>query len=73
MKALIVGNPAPFIKGGYDFPKIGSLGEGGQKVLLQIRDNLEMGRIDIGMRGGCGDLPLFYYFTVQLHLLCVQV
>ena len=38
--------------------------------MLERGDNLEKGGVDIEMGGG-GELPLFYYFTVELHLLCV--
>ena len=38
------------------------------KILLKRGDNPEKG-VDIEIEG----LPLFYYFTVKLHLLCVCV
>ena len=28
------------------------------------------GEVGVDMEGGGGGLPLFYYVTVQLHLLC---
>ena len=40
--------------------------------MLDRGDNLEKGEDDIEM--GVGEelgLPLFHYFTVQLHLLCM--
>ena len=45
------------------------------KILLECGDSLENGGVEIEIEGGGGrgeGLPLFYYFTVQLHLLCVQ-
>ena len=47
------------------------MGEGVPKILLERGDNPENwgGGADIEM-GGC---HFFYYFTVQLHLLCVCV
>ena len=41
-------------------------------ILLESGDDLENGGVDIEIGGGGEGLPLFYYFTVQLHLLCVQ-
>ena len=52
------------------FQKLSHLGGGVPKILLKRRDNpekVEKGGVDIKM-GGC---HFFYYFTVQLHLLCV--
>ena len=64
--------PSPLIKGGQDLPKIESLGGGGRglyKYFCQKRDKPEKGGL-MGGEGG-GRLPLFYYFTVPSHLLCV--
>ena len=41
-------------------------------ILLESGDDLENGGVDIEIGGGGEGLPLFHYFTVQLHLLCVQ-
>ena len=60
-KGHLVGTLPPLIKGGQDLPKIDSLG-GVQNVLLERDDKPE--------KGG-GGVPLFYYFKVQSHLLCV--
>ena len=57
----------PLLKGGQDLPKNESL-VGVPKTLLERGENPENG-VDVEM----GGLPLFYYFTVQLHLLCVGV
>ena len=41
------------------------------KILLERGDNPEKGEgVDVEMGGG-GGLPIFYYFTVQSHFLCV--
>ena len=68
----IVGTPPspPLLKGGgwLDLPKIESL-PGVPKILLERGDNPEKRGVSVEM--GC--MPLFYYFTVQLHLLCVGV
>ena len=42
------------------------------KILLKRRHNPEKGGL-IKKWGGVGGLPLFYYFTDQLHLLSVSV
>ena len=66
----IPGTPCPpLLKGvwGQDPPKIESLGGGVQNVLLEMGYKPEKG-IDIEM-GSC-HFSLFYYSTVQLHLLC---
>ena len=63
------GNPPPLLKGGLDLQQIESLGEGGvPKILLERRDNPEKGG---GVDVEIGGLPRFYYFNVQLHLLCL--
>ena len=61
----IVETPSlPLIKRGCrTFKKLSHLG-GVPKILLERVDNPEKG----GRRG----LPLFYYFNVQLHLLCLR-
>ena len=71
LKALIVGSPLLLLKGvvaggGRTFLKL----RGEPKILLERGDNLEKNGIDIEMRGG--EVLLFNYFTIQLHLLCVQ-
>ena len=38
------------------------------EFLARKGDKPEKGVVDVEMGGG---LPLFYYFTVQSHLLCV--
>ena len=68
---LIVGNPPPSIKGAGGVgrsPRGVAGGGGGGASLLERGANLEKGGFDIEMGRG---LPLFYYFTVPLHLLCV--
>ena len=64
---FIVGTP-PLIKGGWDLPKIESLGGwGGKKFLARKRINLK--RVVDEKMGG---LPLFYCFTVTITFtLCV--
>ena len=58
--------------GGRSFQKLGHVGER-SKILLERGDNFEKGGVHIEMELGVGGvLPHFYYFIVQLHLLCVQ-
>ena len=81
LKALIVGNPLLLLNGagrrgggwgGRSFQKLSHLGER-SKILLERGDNFEKGGVHIEMELGVGGvLPHFYYFIVQLHLLCVQ-
>ena len=63
MKGLIVGKPGAGLG-----PSKNWVIWGRPKILLETGGNLEKGGVDIQMGGR---LPLFYYFTVQLHLLCV--
>ena len=66
--SYIVGPPTPLLNGGQDLPKIESLGEVYKIFCQKGGINLKRGG-DAEMGGG--GLPLFYYFTVQSHLLCV--
>ena len=58
----IVGTPVIKRGGGRTFQKLSHLGGGVLKILPERGDNPENG-------GGGEGLLLFYYFTVQLHLL----
>ena len=51
----------PLLKGVWDLPKIESLGGGGINLFAR----------KWGWYRNGGGLPLFYYFTVQSHLLCL--
>ena len=66
-------NPKPLIKGGKGLGPSKNWviwGRGGvPKILLERGDNSEQEGVDVEMGGG--GLSLFYYFTVQSHLLCV--
>ena len=63
-------SPPPAIKGagGVGLSNNWVAWGGGGASLLERGANLEKGGFDIEMGRG---LPLFYYFTVPLHLLCV--
>ena len=71
LNKIIVGTPSPLLRGGgggvgpsKNWVTAG--GEGGN-FLLERGDKPEKG---VWCRNG--GLPLFYYFTVQSHLLCVR-
>ena len=54
------------------FQKLSFFWGGVRNILLEREINLKRsggGEVDVEMEG----LPLFYYFTVQSHLLCVCV
>ena len=69
-QGIMIGTPLPLLKGGgeaQDLPKIESLGgRGVPKFLLERGDNPEKG----GLMQKQGTAT-FYYFTVQLRLLCM--
>ena len=55
--------------GGYNLPKIESLGGGGVQIFfLERGDKPVKGRLMLKWEG----VPLFYYFTVQSYLLRVR-
>ena len=60
--------PSLLKEGGKIFQKSRVTWVGIPKILLEREDNPEKGG---GLIKKWGGLPLFYYFTVQLHLLCV--